>query len=78
MKETLTRLKLAERYTFDRPVPAVEPIILNDLAAIKHAFNDPEHFKTGYSMDKLGNGYGFMITMDDRTKCVYFSGGGMI
>jgi hypothetical protein len=68
MKESLTRLGLAERYTFDRPVPTPRPVILHDFTAINVAFNDPVRFKSAYDMKKLGNGYGFIIAMDDRAQ----------
>jgi linoleate 10R-lipoxygenase len=70
MKDSLTKQGLAERYTFDRPVPERTPVVLNTFQAIKAVFNDPTHFKAVYDMKKLGNGYGFIIAMDDKAQCV--------
>ena len=70
MKDSLTRLGIADRYTFVRPTPAPKSVILNDFTAINYAFNDPVRFKSAYEMKKLGNGYGFIIAMDDKAQYV--------
>jgi hypothetical protein len=50
MKQSLTAQGLAADYTFDRPVPAPEPKVLNTFAGIKYVFNDPVRFPTVYDM----------------------------
>ncbi|KAJ7923789.1 heme peroxidase [Mycena leptocephala] len=68
MKQSLTAQGLAADYTFDRPVPAPEPKVLNTFAGIKYVFNDPVRFPTVYDMAGLGNGYGFMLCFDQAAK----------
>jgi hypothetical protein len=50
MKDSLTKQGIVERYTFDRPVAAPEPKVLNTFTGIKHVFNDPLRFPTVYDM----------------------------
>ncbi|TFK63858.1 heme peroxidase [Pluteus cervinus] len=68
MKESLTRQGTVARYTFNRPVTAVVPKVLNTFTAIKTVFNDPAKFHTVYEMQALGNGYGFMLIFDVPAK----------
>lgn len=68
MKESLTRRKLADQYTFTRPVPARIPKVLNTFTGITAVFNDPARFHTAYEMSGLGNGYGFMLAFDADVK----------
>ncbi|KAJ3760774.1 heme peroxidase [Lentinula raphanica] len=68
MKDSLTRQKIADRYTFTRPVPAKIPKVLNTFTGIKTVFNDPARFHTAYEMSGLGNGYGFMLAFDADVK----------
>ncbi|KAJ4490906.1 heme peroxidase [Lentinula aciculospora] len=68
MKDSLTRQKIADQYTFTRPVPAPIPKVLNTFTGIKYAFNDPAKFHTAYQMSGLGNGYGFMLAFDADVK----------
>ncbi|KAJ3844035.1 heme peroxidase [Lentinula raphanica] len=68
MKESLTRRKLADQYTFIRPVPARIPKVLNTFTGITAVFNDPARFHTAYEMSGLGNGYGFMLAFDADVK----------
>ncbi|KAJ7174160.1 heme peroxidase [Mycena crocata] len=68
MKQSLTTQGIAENYTFDRPVPAPEPKVLNTFTGIKYVFNDPGRFPTVYDMKGLGNGYGFLLCFDQAAK----------
>ncbi|KAJ7704765.1 heme peroxidase [Mycena rosella] len=68
MKQSLTSQGIAANYTFDRPVPAPEPKVLNTFTGIKHVFNDPARFPTVYDMKGLGNGYGFLLCFDQAPK----------
>ncbi|KAF9039702.1 heme peroxidase [Hymenopellis radicata] len=69
MKQSLTSQGIAANYTFDRPVPAPEPKVLNTFTGIKYVFNDPTRFPTVYDMKGLGNGYGFLLCFDQAAKC---------
>jgi len=60
MKESLTRQKLATKYTFDPPVTARVPKILNTFTGIKTVFGDPSRFKVIY--EKFG--YGSILMFD--------------
>lgn len=71
MKQTLTRMEIAQNYTFDRPQPAPVTKVLNTFAAIKKVFGDPKSFPNMYDMAGLGPGYGFMLAFDDNPKCVH-------
>jgi len=64
----LTKQGIVERYTFDRPVAAPEPKVLNTFTGIKHVFNDPLRFPTVYDMKGLGGGYGFLLCFDQAAK----------
>ena len=68
MQASLTRLKMASRYTFTRPVPARVPVVLSTFTGIKAVFNDPARFKAPYDMSGLGGGYGFILVFDDKDK----------
>ncbi|KAJ3865441.1 heme peroxidase [Lentinula novae-zelandiae] len=68
MQDSLTRQKIAQNYTFTRPVAAPIPKVLNTFTGIKYAFNDPSKFHTAYQMSGLGNGYGFMLAFDADVK----------
>ncbi|EIM82504.1 heme peroxidase [Stereum hirsutum FP-91666 SS1] len=68
MKQTLTRMEIAQNYTFDRPQPAPVTKVLNTFAAIKKVFGDPKSFPNMYDMKGLGPGYGFMLAFDDNPK----------
>ena len=73
MKESLTRLGIADQYTFDRPAPVPETVALNDFAAINFVFNNPVHFNNLYdALNGLGNGYGYLLAMDDKARSVRF------
>ena len=50
MKETLTKRKLAKKYTFDPPVTVHVPKVLNSFAGIKTAFGDSNRFKVIYEV----------------------------
>jgi linoleate 10R-lipoxygenase len=68
MKTSLTRLKLADQYTFTRPVAAPITKVLNTFTGINYVFNDPRRFPTVYDMKGLGNGYGFLLCFDQAAK----------
>ncbi|EGN99534.1 hypothetical protein SERLA73DRAFT_106133 [Serpula lacrymans var. lacrymans S7.3] len=68
MKSSLTRQGIASQYKFDRPIPAVIPKYIDTFEAINYVFKDPTRFKSGYDMSGLGQGYGFMLAIDDRTQ----------
>ena len=66
MKETLTKRKLAAKYTFDPPVTARVPKVLNSFAGIKSVFSDSDRFKVIY--EKYG--YGSILMFDEIAKYV--------
>ena len=66
MKETLTKRKLAKKYTFDHPVTVRVPKILNSFAGIKTVFGDSNRFKVIY--EKYG--YGSILMFDEIAKYV--------
>ena len=68
MKESLTRQKIADQYTYTRPIPARIPKVLNTFTGIKYVFNDPGRFNTVYELKDLGNGYGSLLVFDEATK----------
>ncbi|KAI3616961.1 heme peroxidase [Moniliophthora roreri] len=68
MHESLTRLQLADKYTFERPKPAPVVKVLNTMQAIKYVFSKPTEYPVVYDMKGLGGGYGFMLTFDEATK----------
>ncbi|TFK61201.1 heme peroxidase [Pluteus cervinus] len=68
MKDSLTKQGTGAQYTYDRPVAARIPKVLNTFTAIKTVFNDPAKFPTIYDMQALGNGYGFMSVFDEPAK----------
>ncbi|KAJ7340010.1 heme peroxidase, partial [Mycena albidolilacea] len=68
MKDSLTAQGIAAQYTFDRPIPARVPKILNTFTGIKYVFNDPTRFRTVYDMKGLGGGYGFFLAFDEALK----------
>ncbi|KAF7300907.1 Heme peroxidase [Mycena kentingensis (nom. inval.)] len=68
MLESLTRMGIADQYTFDRPTPARVPVVLHDFTAINYVFSDPARFKNVYDMKDIGNGYGFLLGFDEPKK----------
>jgi hypothetical protein len=64
MKNSLTRLGIADRYTFSRPVPVPPAKVLNTFKAIDAVFADSSKFRTMYDMSGLGGGYGFLLCFD--------------
>ncbi|KAH7928581.1 heme peroxidase [Leucogyrophana mollusca] len=66
MKDSLERQGIAQLYSFTRPAPPQIPIYIDTFEAINFVFNDPERFVSGYNMQGLGDGYGFVLAMDDR------------
>ncbi|KAF5370929.1 hypothetical protein D9615_009815 [Tricholomella constricta] len=61
MKESLTRQKLAHKYTFDHPSALRIPKVLDTFTAIKSVFGDSKRFKVIY--EKYG--YGSILMFDD-------------
>lgn len=68
MRDSLARQGTVAQYTFDRPVAARVPKILNTFTGIKYVFNDPARFHTVYDMKGLGDGYGFLLAFDEPAK----------
>jgi hypothetical protein len=68
MKDSLTKQGLVARYTFERPVTARIPKVLNTFTGIKYVFNDPTRFHNVYEMQGLGDGYGFILAFDQVAK----------
>ncbi|TFK58570.1 heme peroxidase, partial [Pluteus cervinus] len=68
MKDSLTKQGTGTQYTYDRPVTARIPKVLNTFTAINTIFNDSSKFHTVYEMQALGGGYGFMLVFDESTK----------
>ncbi|KAJ6481195.1 heme peroxidase [Mycena vulgaris] len=69
MKQSLTNQGIAEKYTFNRPIPAVQPKILKTFTGIKYVFNDPSRFRTIYEdLSHVGGGYGFFLCFDKPAK----------
>ena len=64
MKESLKKQKLDKKYTFDPPVAARIPKVLNTFTGIKTLFNDPAKFKVIY--EKYG--YGSILMFDEIAK----------
>ena len=72
MKQSLRKLGLLDKpdkpYSFDRPKPPPIPKFIDNFTAIDFVFNDPEKFVSGYNLSGLGNGYGFMMAIDERQR----------
>ncbi|KAJ7448053.1 heme peroxidase [Mycena latifolia] len=69
MKESLTAQGIAAKYSFDRPVPARQPKILNTFTGIKDVFNDPARFPVIYDdLRHVGGGYGSFLCFDTPAK----------
>ncbi|KDQ11181.1 hypothetical protein BOTBODRAFT_114735 [Botryobasidium botryosum FD-172 SS1] len=66
MKESLERQGLADKYAFTPPKPGPIPKFIDNFEAINFVFNDPERFVSGYNLKGLGDGYGFMMAIDER------------
>jgi len=64
MKESLTRQKLAAKYTFDPPVADRVPKLLNTFTGIKTLFGDSNRFKVIYT----SAGYGSVLMFDEIAK----------
>jgi hypothetical protein len=64
MKESLTRQKLDKKYTFDHPVTARVPKVLNTFTGINTVFKDTTKFKVIY--EKYG--YGSILMFDEIAK----------
>ncbi|EPS97159.1 hypothetical protein FOMPIDRAFT_95975 [Fomitopsis schrenkii] len=69
-RKNLTKLGLADKYAYERPVTQPVPKVLNTLTGIRHVFADPSKFVQIYTQDMkaLTRGYGFMLVFDEREK----------
>lgn len=67
-KGNLTKLGIADKYTFNRPVPQPIPKVVDTIAGIRYVFKDFNKFKVTYGTDMklLTNQYGFFLTFDDQ------------
>ncbi|KAJ7436075.1 heme peroxidase [Mycena galericulata] len=71
MRQSLTAQGIADKYTFERPVPAPQPKILKTFIGIKQVFNDPARFFTIYEdLSHIGGGYGNFLCFEDPLKNV--------
>ena len=71
MKESLTRQGISDKYSFTRPPPpGAIPHFIDTFESINFVFNDPERFVSGYNLKGLGDGYGFMMAIDERKQYV--------
>ncbi|CAL1694713.1 unnamed protein product [Somion occarium] len=68
--QTLTKLKVVEKYTFKRTLPQPIPKTVNTMVGLRHVFSKPDIYKTTYGEDmrNLTNGFGFMLVFDDGAK----------
>ncbi|KAI0732597.1 heme peroxidase [Fomitopsis betulina] len=69
-RQNLTKLGIADKYTYERPVAQPVPKVLNTLTGIRHVFSDPSKFVQIYTEDMkaLTRGYGFMLVFDEPKK----------
>lgn len=68
--QNLSKLGLVNNYDFSRPIAQPIPKVLNTLTGIRYVFNDFNKFHQTYKFDMelLTDGYGFMLTFDDKAK----------
>lgn len=71
MKENLDKLHLLSQYTDvegKRPSALPIPKVVDTIDGIRYVFKDPAKYKTTYAHDMklLTQGYGFMLSDDDR------------
>ena len=69
-KQNLTKLGIADKYSYTRPTATPIPKVLNTLTGIRHVFDDFSKFKQTYTQDMLmlTEGYGFMLVFDEQKK----------
>ncbi|CAE6469047.1 unnamed protein product [Rhizoctonia solani] len=67
-KENLTRLKLADKYDFERPVATPPSKVINSLSGIKHVLGNPSKYKSlhGLKMGYVTNQNGVFLAFDER------------
>lgn len=73
-RNNLTRLRLADKYSFERPTAQPIPKVVDTIQGIKAVFGDNMTFRTSYTtMAMLTEGYGFFLCFDaDRKQqCVH-------
>ena len=66
MRDSLTRQKIEQKYTFDRPETLPVTKVLSTFAGIKTVFNDPTRFNVIYEK----KGYGSPLMFDEVSKSV--------
>ncbi|KAG9083295.1 hypothetical protein FRC07_013955, partial [Ceratobasidium sp. 392] len=69
-KKHLTELEVADHYDFKRPQEAREVVGVNTYEAVREVLSDPTTYSVTYveNMNRLTNGYGFFLAMDDPVK----------
>lgn len=69
-KDNLTKLGIADKYDYTRPVPQPVPKVLNTLTGIRHVFSDSTKYIQTYTKDMtmLTRNYGFMLVFDEQAK----------
>ncbi|CAL1708758.1 unnamed protein product [Somion occarium] len=69
-RQNLTKLGVADQYSYDRPKAQPIPKVVDTLAGIRYVFADYQKFKTTYGDDMrmLTNGYGFFLVFDEQPK----------
>ena len=69
-KQNLTKLGIADKYDYSRPVAQPVPKVLGTLTGIRHVFADPTKYIQIYTKDMtmLTRGYGFMLVFDEKQK----------
>ncbi|GJJ13725.1 hypothetical protein Clacol_007981 [Clathrus columnatus] len=64
----LTKLRIVDKYTFNRPAPQPIPKIVDTISGIRYVFNGNNKYKVTYGTDMklLTNQYGFFLVFDDQ------------
>ncbi|KAF8630934.1 hypothetical protein AX17_005291 [Amanita inopinata Kibby_2008] len=68
MKESLTKQGIAERYTFDRPVAAPIPKVLDEFTSIKFVLNDSDLFPPVHDLKAVQDGEELMLSVEPGNK----------
>lgn len=68
MEESLKKQGIDKKYVFLPTQPEPIPKFIDNFTAIDFVFNDPERFCSGYKLTGLGDGYGFMIAIDEKKR----------
>ena len=69
----MTKLDLWKKYTFERPKEVPKTKVVKTIQAIDYVFSNPQKYKTTYNpyMNDMTEGYGFMLTFDEKAKYVF-------